>query len=41
MSVPIIHTFNNAIKQSYLYNTHVLKFIDNNDSQQIINEKLF
>jgi hypothetical protein len=41
MSILIIHSFNDAIKQSYLYNTHVLKFIDNNDSDNTINEDLF
>jgi hypothetical protein len=41
MSIPIIYTFDNAVKQSYLHNIYILKFIDNNDSQQIINKELF
>jgi hypothetical protein len=41
MSVPIVHLFHDAVKQSYLHNAYVLKFMDDNDSQQIVDEELF
>jgi hypothetical protein len=41
MSILIIHSFNNAIKQSYLYNTYILKFINDNNSNNTINKDLF
>jgi hypothetical protein len=41
MSVLIVHSFNDAVKQSYLHNIHILKFMDDNNSDDTINKDLF
>jgi hypothetical protein len=41
MSILIIYSFNDAVKQSYLYNAYVLKFMDDNDSDDTVNKDLF
>jgi hypothetical protein len=41
MSVLIVYSFNDADRQGYLYNVYILKFIDDNDSDNIVNEELF
>jgi hypothetical protein len=41
MSVLIIYSFNNANRQGYLHNIYILKFIDDNNSDNIIDKKLF
>jgi len=39
--MPIVYLANDAVKQSYLHNAYMLKFMDDNNSQQIVNKELF
>jgi hypothetical protein len=41
MSVSIVYFFDNVNRQGYLYNIYMLKFIDNNNSNNVIDKELF
>ena len=41
MSVLIIHSYDDADRQGYLHNIYILKFIDDNNFDDIVDEKLF